>query len=48
MNQLNEWFSDKISDLPPPADSFIFKVSFQLAYLNNLNQTIVLYSKLYI
>ncbi len=32
MNQLNEWFNDKLSDLPPAAGSFsfIFKVSFQL------------------
>ncbi len=31
-NQLNELFSDQISDLPPPTGSFslIFKVSFSV------------------
>ncbi len=46
-NQLNEWFSDKISDIPPPTGGFslIFKVSFLLFKSFNISTFKIVYLK---
>jgi len=49
MNQLNERFSDKISNLPPTKSlSFIFIVSFQLFKSLNISIFNILYLKKYL